>query len=141
MISKRGDTMRRMRGFTLIELLVVVAILAILAAVAVPAYGRYSFRARRADGQELLLRIANAQERFYATNNKYGTLDDIGFKDTTVTSEHGFYTATIDDGVDQTFTANAVPQLSQAGDACDNLHISNTGAKTQDGTETNGKCW
>lgn len=141
MTSKRGDTMRRMRGFTLIELLVVVAILAILAAVAVPAYGRYSFRARRADGQELLLRIANAQERFYATNNKYGSLDDIGFKDTPVTSEHGFYIATIDDGADQTFMANASPQGVQSADACEVLHVSNTGAKTQDGTEINGKCW
>ena len=35
-------------------------------AFAVPNYLRYGIRARRSDGQNLLLRVATAQERFYS---------------------------------------------------------------------------
>src|SRR5579875_1416722 len=94
MIETRSSTMERKRGFTLIELMVVVAIIAIIAAIAVPAYGRYAYRARRVDGQELLLRIANAQERYYATYNTYGDLKTIGYSSTTTAnSEKQYYQA------------------------------------------------
>ncbi|GAI02651.1 unnamed protein product, partial [marine sediment metagenome] len=61
----RSDKMRSSakKGFTLIELMIVVAVIAILAAIAYPSYTRYVYRARRADGQDLLMRIAAAQER------------------------------------------------------------------------------
>ena len=71
--------MTRSRGFTLIELLIVVAIIAVLAAIAIPAYQRYTYRARRGDGQQLLQSIAIAEERWYATHNQYGSLAQIGF--------------------------------------------------------------
>lgn len=137
--------MRHARGFTLIELLVVVGIIAILAAIAIPAYGRYAFRARRADGQELLLRIANAQERYYAAYNKYGALADIGFANPM--SEKGYYSAAVntpaaDKG--QTFTATATAVGVQAADACGALTIDNTGTKTpgpNDAGNSNGSCW
>jgi len=141
---------RAHRGFTLVELMVVVAIIAILAAIAVPAFGRYTFRARRVDGQELLLRIANAQERFYATNNHYGSLSDIGFTGT-VTSEKGYYQASFDPAIAdgstsaQTYTAKVTPQDVQATDACGPLTINDAGVKTPLATSTssavNGSCW
>lgn len=138
--------MRHARGFTLIELLVVVAIIAILAAIAVPAYGRYAFRARRVDGQELLLRIANAQERYYATYNKYGALADIGFADP-AESEKGYYSVTVNlpaAGKGQAFTAIATAVGVQAHDACGALTIDSTGTKTpgpNDAGNSNGNCW
>ncbi|WP_158885514.1 type IV pilin protein [Rhodanobacter sp. L36] len=140
--------MERERGFTLVELMVVVLIIAILAAVAIPAYGRYAFRARRGDGQALLLRIANAQERFYATNNHYGSLSDVGFS-APATSEKGFYLATSDVASGSTsaqaFKAKATPQGAQASDACQALSISNAGVKLPAATDTtsnsNGNCW
>lgn len=138
---------RRARGFTLVELLVVVAIVAILAAVAIPAYGRYAYRARRVEGKELLLRIANAQERYYATFNGYGKLKDIGFTDPAL-SEKGYYQVSIElgDGTrPQTYVATAKPMLGQASDACGNLTVDNTGTKTpgsDDATKNrNGACW
>jgi type IV pilus assembly protein PilE len=140
--------MGRARGFSLVELMVVVLILAILAAVAIPAYGRYAYRARRVDGQELLLRIANAQERFYATNNHYGSLSDVGFA-APANSEKGFYLATSDVATGSTsaqaFTATATPQPVQASDACKALSITNAGVKKPAVTDTtfntNGSCW
>jgi type IV pilus assembly protein PilE len=132
----------------LIELMVVVAIIALLAAFAVPSYLRYGLRARRADGQELLLRVANAQERYYATNNHYGSLDQLGY--TTAASklsEKGYYSLDMDPASDSTsaleFTATAVvvPGGPQAKDDCDDLWIKNTGQKGQTGSTTNGTCW
>lgn len=137
-------------GFTLIELMVVVAIIAILAAIAVPAYSRYAFRARRADGQNLLLNIANAQERYYATFNKYGALADIGFTSTPVASEKGYYTASVAmtgpaSSSSQGFTATATPVGAQATDACGPLSLDNTGVKTPGpaaaASNANGNCW
>lgn len=139
MASNRGNLMARARGFTLIELMVVVAIVAILAAIAVPAYSRYAFRSRRGDGQALLLRIATAQERHYATYNKYGSLSDIGFD--IVTSEKGYYTASIPASSASAFTATVTPTGVQASDQCGSLSITNTGKKTFSGDETNGHCW
>jgi type IV pilus assembly protein PilE len=136
-----------MRGFTLIELMVVVAIIAILAAIAVPSYERYAYRARRAEGQQLLLHIANAQERYYATYNRYGDLATIGYATTgSMASEHGYYLASVsiqDDG--QAYTATAEPMGVQQGDACGSLSITDTGAKRPDvndiDSNRNGRCW
>jgi type IV pilus assembly protein PilE len=134
---------RDARGFTLIELMVVVAIIAILAAFAVPNYLRYGLRARRADGQNVLLRVASAQERFYSTNNRYGSLSDIGFGSGN-TSEKGYYTVAVTPATPgTTFTATATPVAGgpQAKDDCKALNITNAGVKGSTGTTTNGTCW
>jgi len=138
--------MQRERGFTLLELMIVVVIIAILAAIAIPTFGRYAFRAHRVDGQELLLRVANAQERYYSTNNQYGGLTDIGF-DSPAISEKQFYSVTMVVEADpagsssQAFTATAAPINGQVKDDCSDLTINNVGTKASAGTTTNGKCW
>ena len=137
-------------AFTLLELMIVVGIIAILAALAIPAYGRYGYRARRPDGQELLLRLANAQERYYSTNNKYGALTDLNFNFTT--SEKGFYNATMSvtspgGASSSAFTASAVPVAggAQAKDVCGTLSIDNAGVKlpalNNTAANSNGNCW
>jgi type IV pilus assembly protein PilE len=96
----------------------------------------------------LLLRIANAQERFYATNNHYGSLSDVGFSAPT-NSEKSFYLATSDVASGSTsaeaFKATATPQGAQASDVCHALSISNAGVKLPAATDTasnsNGSCW
>jgi type IV pilus assembly protein PilE len=149
MTNEQGQLMTRTRGFTLIELLVVVAIIAILAAIAIPAYSRYTYRSRRVDGQDLLLRIANAQERYYATNNKYGALTDIGFANP-APSDKGFYSATVAmtgpaGSSSQGFTATATPLGVQAADACSTLTLNDAGVKTPGpasaASNANGNCW
>ncbi|WP_147281657.1 type IV pilin protein [Dyella solisilvae] len=142
--------MSRNLGFTLIELMIVVAIVAVLAAVAIPAYGRYAYRARRVDGQTLLLHIAQAQERYYAVSHHYGDLGDLGFGGAAaVTSKAGHYQAevTLQDihGVGQGYVATATPQGVQVKDACGALSMDNTGQRSPDASREslniNGRCW
>lgn len=142
-IANHPARCHKVAGFSLLELMIVVAIIAILAAVAIPAYGRYAFRARRADGKDLIMRIANAQERYYTANNKYATLPVGGIS---TTSEKGYYTASIKIAADkQSYTLTATPQNAQTGDACGNLTYTNTGVKTPLASDTaansNGPCW
>lgn len=145
MLNKRGRDMRRSRGFTLLELMIVVAIILILAAIALPIYSQYGYRARRPDGQNLLLSIANAEERYYATNNKYGLVTDVGYSTDPAPSEKDYYTATVEvTGTSSSaFTAIATPVTGgdQAKDDCGALSITDTGVKTSTGTTTNGTCW
>ena len=137
------------QGFTLIELMVVVAIVAILTAIAIPSYGRYAFRARRPDGQEELLRVANAQERYYAAYNSYADLKTIGYSDTTTTnSQKSFYQVAVTQGATndwQSFAAAAKPQGVQMNDAFSSLSIDNTGTKLPAmgdvAANRNGHCW
>jgi len=151
MTNEQRQLMTRSRGFTLIELLVVMAIIAILAAIAVPAYSRYTYRSRRVDGKDLLLRIANAQERYYATFNKYGGLTDIGFT-SPAPSEKGFYNATVamtgpagSSSQGYTATATPVPGGVQASDDCGALTLNDAGVKTPGpasaASNANGNCW
>jgi type IV pilus assembly protein PilE len=140
--------MRKYRGFTLIELMVVVAIIAIIAAFAVPSYLNYGIRARRSDGQNMLLKVADAQERYYAANNHYGSLNQLGY--TTMASqrsEKGYYQLSMDPASDSTsavvYTATATPVSGgpQVKDTCGALTINNAGVKGQSGSTTNGTCW
>ncbi len=131
------------QGFTLIELMIVVAIVAILAAMAYPSYTNYVQRTRRADGKELLMRIASAQQRYYTNMNKYTNKitdsDGLGMGDT---SENAFYKVEATLGNEgQTYTLTATPQGVQATDKCGKLTLTDTGYKDKSGNETNGKCW
>ena len=138
------------RGFSLIELMVVLAIIAILAVIAIPAYGRYALRAHRVDGQAVLLHIADAQERFYASNNHYGALTDIGYADPLM-SEQKYYSVTSIVSADpagnisQAYVATATPVGTQGRDACGALTIANSGVKTPLSSAAaangNGYCW
>lgn len=138
-------------GVTLVELVVVVAIIAILAAIAYPSYINYVQRASRAEAREFMMRIAQAQERFYTARNTYtndiagaaglnlGTTNSPGYSST---SGARYYTAAVTLGPNgQSFTITATPQGGQGTDACGNLTLTNTGQKGYSGSTTNGSCW
>jgi type IV pilus assembly protein PilE len=136
------------RGFTLIELMIVVAVIAILASLAYYNYGRYAFRTRRADGREMLMRMAAAQERFFTNFNVYSasitnpaTAGGLGF--TSATSEKGYYTIGVVLGAGNlTYVLAATPAGAQVGDTCGILTLTDTGVKAPTGSPgNNGNCW
>ena len=143
-IVKIGRGLARVRGFTLLELMIVLSLIAILAAIAVPAYGRFAERARRSDGQNMLLQMAAAQERFFTNNNRYAaSVVELGVGGT---SEDGHYTLTIGPGPSgdtQSFLLTASPAVTsaQASDSCADLTYNSLGVRASSGTTTNGKCW
>ncbi|UXI67179.1 type IV pilin protein [Tahibacter amnicola] len=136
---------KKSKGFTLIEVVVVVLIISILAAIAISAYGRYSFRARRADGREFAMRIVQAEERFYTNFNRYTpTLGagGLGFTGGALSSERNYYDGAVAVAADgQSFTVTVTPKDAQASDDCGWLSITNMGAKASEKTSTNGSCW
>lgn len=141
------------KGFTLIEMMIVVLIVSILAGLAYYNYGRYAFRARRADGKELLTRVASAQERFYTNFNAYSTSitaaapTGLGL---TATSEKGYYRVSTGNGTTgntQSYRLTATPIAGQAQekDVCGALTLDNQNTKTPVAgalpANSNGNCW
>jgi type IV pilus assembly protein PilE len=136
--------MERMRGFSLIEIMIVVVVAALLMAMATMAYSRYVFRARRADAHHMLMMIAHAEERWYATYNRYtDDMSKLGYG----ASPHAYYelALTVDDATAQGYVATATPINAQASDACGELTIDNAGHKMPHGDDAaanaNGNCW
>jgi len=81
------------RGFSLIELMIVVMIIGILAAFAYPSYQRYVQETRRTDGQAALMRVMQAQERYFTRTGTYSTdlAGDLNFPADPLESDEGFY--------------------------------------------------
>lgn len=132
-------------GFTLIELMIAVVIVGILAAVAYPNYTNYLRDSRRADCKAVMLSAANALERRFSVDNRYpdeaaegaagplaGFVCPVGGGTTTYDLEYAQ-----DDG-GAGFTLTATPTGPQTHDRCGTLTLTNTGARSADGT---GTCW
>lgn len=142
-------SMRKTMGFTLIELMVVVAIIAILATLAFSNYSRYGFRTRRTEGQQFLVNIAAAEERYFTVYNQYtsnltgSAPTGLGFKSSTSNSGKGYYTVAVTGlgASNTTYTLTATPQGTQGSDKCGSLTLDNIGSKTFTGDASNGSCW
>jgi len=127
---------------TLVELIVAVAIVAVLGAFALPNYFEYQQRARRVDAKMALQKIANNQERFYASNFSYTSdLSRLGFSDNR--TENGYYVVSVPMAGTLGFQAVAVPApgSSQAkDDDCVQFTIDNQ--RTRGALpDPDGKCW
>ena len=73
------------------------------------------------------MKLSVAQERYYATFNKYAQDRVADLKFTTNTSEHDYYVISIGQltGLDfsKGYIATATPQTAQVGDVCGNLMV------------------
>jgi prepilin-type N-terminal cleavage/methylation domain len=135
--------MKNQKAFTLIEVMIVVVIVAILAAIAVPSYQDSIRKTRRADAKEALTRIAALQERYFFTNNGYGTFENLGLSSTSgynvqIPSQEGFYNIRLVDCGTTCFQLQATPTGAQAQDTdCALFSLNHVGQKTA----TSEKCW
>jgi type IV pilus assembly protein PilE len=148
----------RQIGMTLIELLIVVVIAGILAAIAYPSYQAYVARAKRSAAEGVLLEAAQFLERNYTTNNCYhrsdgvcataratnncagaaGEVDLTGFCVAPRPPDTAAYNISFQSIVSQSYTLQAVPTGSMAGDSCGTLTLTNTGVK---GAAAATGCW
>lgn len=149
--------MHKIRGFTLIELMIVIVIIAILASVAFPSYQNSIRKTNRTDAREALTRLAALQERYFFTNNTYGSLEDLGLdpsdtKKYTSPEEHYEIalnpTATLcgtapDQYPCYTFVATPVSAQQLKDLQCATLSITHTGNRTAtgSGTDPSKDCW
>ncbi len=122
---------RKPKGFSLIELLIAVAIVGILAAIAYPSYVDQVRKSRRTEAQDLLMDIAQREERFYAQNATY--TNDLTVLNYSVASnlptENGHYQVSITSATATNYTIEATPQGDQAKDRIQGLRIDATGKK------------
>jgi type IV pilus assembly protein PilE len=134
------------------ELMITVVIIAILAAIAWPIYSKYVTKTRRVAAEGCLSEYANYMERYYTTHLRY----DKDASDTANTllaanldcaanAQTGrFYSYAFPSGAASisNYTIQATPiEPQKTNDAkCGNLKLTNTGARTADGTDP-GSCW
>ncbi|HEY9145611.1 MAG TPA: type IV pilin protein [Thiobacillus sp.] len=136
-------------GFTLVELMITVAVIGILAAIAYPSYTQYVQRANRAEARSILMESAQFLERNFTTANRYDQ-DSAGNALNLPASlaqspKQGAakYNISFAAQASQTFTLQAVPTGTMAGDACDTFTLTNTGAQGLSGNPTLSvaECW
>ena len=148
-LRNRTASSRRARGFTLIESLVAVAIAGVLSSIAYPSVEAQVQRARRSDALVALMQAQLAEERFRANNSVYGSLADLGLRDTSAASHYRLQaSATARGGYDLLASAAG----AQARDVkCRHLRLSlvdgdlvyasGADATTANGADANRACW
>lgn len=138
-------------GMTLVEVLTVVVIIGLLLTLVVPSYQDSVRKARRADGQAVMLELAQWMERFYTENGRYdqdragdAVTDSVPVLLTTAPRDSDAVTYNIALGnlAARTFTITATPTNAQTGDKCGNLTLTEAGLK---GMSVSGltvaQCW
>jgi len=126
-------------GFTLIELMVVVAIVGILAAVAYPSYQEHVRRANRAEARGILLEMAQLLERNFTEASSYENFAlPVSQSPRTGTARYTIQFSA-DTPTRNTYTLEAVPEGSMAGDTCGTLTLTQTGVRGAEGSVA--ECW
>ena len=148
--ARVARTPRQQRGVTLVELLTVVLIVGILAAIVVPSYQDSVRKARRADGQAVMMELAQWMERFYTENGRYDqnragnavtTIVPVSLMAAPKESNVTYSNFALSNLAERTFTITATPATAQVGDKCGNLTLNQLGQKGVSASIAVEKCW
>lgn len=137
-IMKMKADFNKLKGFTLIEVMIAVVIVAILAAVALPSYRNHVQRSNRAVAKAILLENVQFMEQFFTVNNSYAAaVIPITQSPRTGVAQ---YTIALNPVAAATFTLQAVPTGTMAGDVCGTFTLTNMGVQGATGGNVAG-CW
>lgn len=137
-------------GFSLIELTVAVTILGVLLAISIPYAIDYIRESKRADGVSVLVEAAQFMERNYSNSGRYDQDANgvalalpTGLSAAPRGGETAYYNLSFVAGSlsASTFTLQAVPVNSMAGDVCGTLALTHTGVRSVSGTKPLDLCW
>ena len=138
-ITKR----KKITGFTLIELMIAVAIVGIIAAIALPSYQNYVMQSNRAVAKAILYENAQFMEQFYTENNRYD--QDLGGNAVVLPIVQSPRTGAAQYNIafqivnNASFTLQATPVGTMAGDICGTFTLTNTGLQGAGGDVAT--CW
>ena len=128
----------RSAGFTLLELMIALVIAGIIAAVGYPSYVNYVRKGQRADAQQYMMAVAQANQQYFTDNRAFtDTLASLVPTPANVSSRYTV-TVTIDAGPPATFTVTAAPKGSQTADSCGTLTLTSAGVR---GSSSGSNCW
>jgi len=134
---------RRRRGFTLVEICIALVVVTLLGAVAYPTYSAQVNKARRGDGKQALVELAQRLERYYSERGTYAgaTLGSSGIYAST--SSGGYYTLAITLQTADAFTITATPGGVMASDACGTFRYNQLGTASlaPGATASLAACW
>jgi type IV pilus assembly protein PilE len=134
--------MNKQKGFTLIELMIVVAIVGILAAIVYPSYLDSTRKSRRNVAQGDLMELSGMMERLFTETGCYNPGTDLDcntgtaaapvlpFNESPKQGGTKFYDLTVTTPTATSYILTATAKGDQLNDACLNLTLTQTGART-----------
>lgn len=137
----------------MLEVVIVMAVIAILAGIAYPNYTEYVLKSRRMDCESVLFQLANAMERHYVGNNHYREAATGGADNGSpaifptscpldpLPGGETYYTLTIGNAGNVTYTLTATATGTQVKDKCGNLTLDQDKAKGRSGSLSVETCW
>lgn len=148
-MNRSKSSRRASRGFTLVEIVTVLGVAGVLSSIAWPSFQGSLQKARRTEAMLAMAHLQIAQERWYANQGRYASLEELRLPSRT---SAGHYELEVLDPDVRGYSAVARASGAQAGDLpCRQLRLTVAGGTTtrESGTDprlgndaaANRRCW